>query len=201
MPRLNPKNNYHTTTDTKWCPQRELTNYSFQPFLTSPVRPPTPVRLMAPTRSRWPKALLVPSVETWQPQVTISNVQPHQFTVPLFTTHTVPKEVRHWQVATDASSAETTEIEKSKQRSQRGEPQPMHRLKLKVNYHTTTDTKWRSQRQLTYYSFQPFVTIPVRSCTSSRLMAPARSRWPIALLVPSIETWQPQVTISTAQHR
>ena len=110
MPRLNPKINYHTATDTKWCSQRELTVYSFQPCLTVPVISPTPARIMTPARSRWPIALLVPSIESWQPQVTTSTAQHHQFTVPLFTTYTVPKEMRHWQMATDAPSAETNEI-------------------------------------------------------------------------------------------
>ena len=89
---------------------------------------------------------------------------------------------------------------KSEQLGRRGELQPMPRLKPKINFHTTTDTKWCSQRELTPYSFQSFPTIPVRSSAPGRLMSPARFTWPIALLAPSIETWQPQVTISTAQH-
>ena len=64
MPRLKPKNNYITTTDTKWCSQRELTTYSFQPYLTIPVRSSTSGRLMPPARFRWPKAVLVASIET-----------------------------------------------------------------------------------------------------------------------------------------
>ena len=91
---------------------------------------------------------------------------------------------------------------KSEQRSRRGELQPiLPRLTPNNNFHTATNTKWCSQRELTRYSFQPLLSIPVRPLTRfRRLMAPARSRWPTALRVPSIEPWQPQVRISPAQH-
>ena len=110
MHRLNPKNNFHTATNTKWCSQRELTFYSFQPCLTIPVQSSTSGRLMAPARSRWPIALLVPSIEACNPKSQSVPLNIISFTMPLFTTHTAPKEVRHWQMATDASSAETNEI-------------------------------------------------------------------------------------------
>ena len=77
---------------------------------------------------------------------------------------------------------------KSEQLGRRGELQPMPRQTPKINYHTTIDTKWCSQRELTSYSFHPCLTIPVRSSTSGRSMPPARSRWPIAVLIPSIES-------------
>ena len=71
------------------------------------------------------------------------------------------------------------------------ELQPMPRLKpianRHVNTHTTTNTNCGSQRELTRYSFQPHMTIPVQSSTSGRLMPPARSTWPIAVLIPYIE--------------
>ena len=63
----------------------------------------------------------------------------------------------------------------------------MSRLKPKANSNTTTTTNCWSQRELTPYLFQPYLTAPIRSSTSGRLIQPARSRWPIAVLVPSIE--------------
>ena len=122
-----------------------------------------------------------------QQQATISSVQQHEFTVSLFTTHRVPKEVRHWQIITDASSAETTEIGNRNKLVGKHELQPMSRLEPKANSHTTTNTNCGSQSELTPYSFHPYLTIPVRSSTCGRLMPPARSRWPIAVLIPSIE--------------
>ena len=76
---------------------------------------------------------------------------------------------------------------KWEQTGRQGYLQPMTRLKPKANSHTTTNTNCGSQRELAHYSFQPFLTIPVPSSTSGRLVSLARSRWPIALLVPSIE--------------
>ena len=78
--------------------------------------------------------------------------------------------------------------QKSEQLGRRGELQPMPRLKPKNNFHTSTDIKCCSQRELTNYSFQPFLTVPVRSSTSDRLVSPARFTWPLALPVPSIES-------------
>ena len=63
----------------------------------------------------------------------------------------------------------------------------MPRLKPKANSNTTTTTNCGSQRELTPYAFQPILTIAVRSSTSGRLMPTARSKWPIAVLVASIE--------------
>ena len=76
---------------------------------------------------------------------------------------------------------------KSEQIGRQGELQPMQRLKPKANSHTTTTTNCGSQRKLTDYSFQPYLTISIRSSTSGRLMPPARSTWPKAMLIPSIE--------------
>ena len=76
---------------------------------------------------------------------------------------------------------------KTEQTGRQGKLQPMSRLKPKANSNTTNTTSCGSQRELTCYSFQPYLIIPVRSSTSGRLMPPARSRWPIAVLVPSIE--------------
>ena len=45
-----------------------------------------------------------------QQQARISAALNHKLIVSLFTIHRVPKEVRDWQMATDASSAETIEI-------------------------------------------------------------------------------------------
>ena len=90
-------------------------------------------------------------------------------------------------MATDASPVENHRNRKSEQTGRQGELQPMPRLKPKANSNTTTTTSCGSQRELTYYSFQPYLTTPMRSSTSGRLMPPARSRWPIAMLVPPIE--------------
>ena len=73
------------------------------------------------------------------------------------------------------------------QTGRQGELQPMPKRKPKANFHTNTNTNCGSQHELTFYSFQPYLTIPAQSSTSGRLMPPARSRWPIAVLVPSVE--------------
>ena len=80
---------------------------------------------------------------------------------------------------------------KSEQTGRQRELQPMPRLKPKANLHTTTNTSCGSQRELTPYSFQPYLAIHIRSSTSGRLMPPARSRRPIAVLVPSIGSYAP----------
>ena len=90
-------------------------------------------------------------------------------------------------MATDASPVETNEFGNRNKLVGKGELQPMSMLKPQANSHTITNTSCGSHRELTSYSFQPFSTIPVRSSTSSKLMASARSTWPKALLVPSIE--------------
>ena len=77
---------------------------------------------------------------------------------------------------------------KSEQTGRQGELQPKSRLipKANSNSNTTTTTNCGSQRELTPYSFQPYLTIRIRPSTPGILMPPARSRWPIAVLGPSI---------------
>ena len=107
--------------------------------------------------------------------------------MPLFTTHRVPKEARNWHMAADASSGETIEIGNRNKTGRQGALHPMPRLTPKSKFNTTTTMNCRSQRELTHYSFKPYLTIPVRASTSGRLIRPARSRWPKAMLVPYIE--------------
>ena len=107
MLRLKPKANLHSTTNTNCGSQRELTAYSFQPYLTAPVRSSTSGRLMPPARSRWPKAVLVSSNGICHNKTQSVPSNTISFTLPLFTTHRVPKEVQHWQMATNALPAAT----------------------------------------------------------------------------------------------
>ena len=90
-------------------------------------------------------------------------------------------------ITTEALPAETIEIGNRNKLVGKHELLPMPRLKPIANFHTATTTNCGSQRELTAYSFQSCLTIPIRSFTTGRLMPPARSRWPIAVLVPSIE--------------
>ena len=120
-----------------------------------------------------------------QQQAIFSTALQHEFTVPLFTTHRVLKEVRDWQMASDASPAQTIEIGnrsklvgKANCNRCRGELQP---IKPTADFDTTTCLFCGWLRGLTASSFQPYLTIPVRLCTAGRLMPPARSRWPIAV--------------------
>ena len=141
---------------------------------------------MAPARSRWPIAVLIPSIEIChnKPQLAPRNIISSLCRYSQHTQYQRKCDIGKWRRMHRPRKPTKSEIGTNWSATR---TQPMSRLTTKVNYHTTTNTNCGSQRELTSYSFQPYLTIPVRLSTSGRLMPPARSRWQIALLVAPIE--------------